>query len=88
MVRSGDFMLREIAGDRLLIPVGEQVLSFAGLICLNETAAFVWKQLETPKSMEELTEAMCQEYEIAPDTAREDIEELLTLLREKRAVLD
>ncbi|MDD3400597.1 MAG: PqqD family protein [Eubacteriales bacterium] len=88
MRRNEDFVLREISQDRLLIPVGEQVLTFTGLICLNETGTFIWNQLETPKSFLELATAMCDEYEVDLQTAQKDISEFLAVLSDANAVIE
>lgn len=70
-----DLILREIAGESLLIPVGEAALSLHGMIELTETGAFLWKILEQEKTLEELTDCLCKEYEISRETARKDVEE-------------
>lgn len=36
-----EFVLREIAGDYVIIPIGRTVLSFNGLITVNEIGAFL-----------------------------------------------
>jgi PqqD family protein of HPr-rel-A system len=46
---------------------------------LNETAARIWDLLETPASVEELCEALSDEYEGAtPEALRAEIEGFLT----------
>ena len=40
-----DFVLREIAGDYVIIPIGSTVLEFNGLITVNEVGAVLWKML-------------------------------------------
>ena len=37
-----EFVLREIAGDYVIIPTGKTVLSFNGLITVNEVGADLW----------------------------------------------
>ena len=41
-----EFVLREIAGDYILVPVGDTALEFNGLITLNEVGAFLWGKLQ------------------------------------------
>jgi PqqD family protein of HPr-rel-A system len=50
---------------------------------LNETAARVWELLASPCSLEDLTEALAEEYDAAPEALRAGVEELLGGLREK-----
>ena len=80
---ANDFILREIAGDYLVIPTGNTALSFNGLITLNEIGSFLWKQLEEDRTLEDLIEAILEEYDIDYDTAKVDIEDFLEYLQEK-----
>lgn len=45
MYVSKDFIVREIAGDYIVVPTGEEALKFNGLITLNEVGAFLWKKI-------------------------------------------
>ena len=37
------FILRQIAGDYVIIPAGKTTLEFNGLITVNEQGAFLWQ---------------------------------------------
>jgi hypothetical protein len=50
---------------------------------LNETASLFWKHAEG-KTLDELVERIAAEYEVARETARNDLEELLAALGEKQ----
>lgn len=78
-----DFILREIAGTWLAVPIGSRVVDFNGMITLSETGAFLWKLLETEKSVRELVDAMTEKYEVDEETAGRDIAGFLDLLEEK-----
>jgi len=47
------FMLREIAGETLLIPIGAASQGNM-LLPLNDTSHFLWTLLQTPRTMEEI----------------------------------
>lgn len=64
---------REIAGETLLIPVGETALRLNGLVSLNETGAFLWDMLKEECSPEELTGALCREFDVSAETASADV---------------
>ena len=51
-----DFVLREIAGDYVIIPTGKTVLAFNGLITVNEVGADLWKMLQSDVSFEDLVQ--------------------------------
>ena len=77
-----EYILREIAGDYIIVPVGKAALEVNGMITVNETGAFLWKQLTKDTTKEELVHAMLEEYEVSEDEARIDIEEFLHLLQQ------
>ncbi|MCI6044729.1 PqqD family protein [bacterium] len=75
-----EFVLREIAGDYVIIPIGRTVLSFNGLITVNEIGAFLWNLLQEDVTKEDLVAKVLDEYEVDEETAREDIQEFLDTL--------
>lgn len=77
-----DFALRQIAQNWVVIPVGEQMLTTAGIMTVNESGAFLWKQLEQETSPEQLVQAMLSEYDVSPETARQDVLEFLEKLQD------
>ena len=77
-----EFVLREIAGDYVIIPTGKTVLTFNGLITVNEVGADLWKMLQSDVTFEDLLQGILSEYDVDEETAREDIREFLdTLIR-------
>ena len=82
-----EFVLREIAGDYVIIPTGKTVLKFNGLITVNEVGAFLWKLLQKEVSLDDLVEGVLKEYDVDEKTARADIQEFLDTLQ-KGGVLE
>lgn len=72
-----EFVLREIAGEYILIPTGKTVLEFNGLITMNEVGVSIWKMLQNEVTMEELVKGILGEYDVEEEIAREDIQEFL-----------
>ena len=77
-----DFVLREIAGDYVIIPTGKTVLTFNGLITVNEVGADLWKMLRSEVSFDDLLKGILETYDVDEETAREDIQEFLDTLIE------
>lgn len=77
------FMLREIAGSWIVVPIGHKVVEFNGLMNLSESGAFLWKKLEEGAETQELREALLSEYDIDEDTAAADISEFLSEMRSR-----
>ena len=82
-----EFVLREIAGDYVIIPTGKTALTFNGLITVNEVGAELWKMLQSDVTFEDLTKGILEIYDVDEETAKEDIREFLDTL-EKGGVLD
>lgn len=76
-----DYIMREVAGNYVVVPTGKASLDFSGMISLNETGAFLWKQLECDKDEQELLSALLEEYEIDTTTAKTDIREFIEKLK-------
>lgn len=74
------FILREIAGDYVIVPTGDTALQFNGLITVNEVGAFLWEKLQEEITEQELVEAVLAEYEVDAETARKDVSEFLDYL--------
>ncbi len=79
-----NYVLREIAGDYILIPTGNAVLKFNGLVTLNEVGVSIWKLLSDGRGsdLDSLVAGILEEYDVDEETAREDVSEFLDKLVE------
>ena len=80
MKASKDFILREIAGEYILVPAGAASAKLNGLITLNELGWFIFKTLETEQTLDSLTDAITAEYDVEREVARADALEFLQQL--------
>ena len=79
-----EYILRQIAGDYIIVPVGSAALEFNGMITVNETGAFLWEKLREGTTKEELLHAMLEEYEVSEKEAEADIQEFLQMLQKNK----
>ena len=82
-LKSG-FILREIAGSSIIVPVGERVKEFNGVINLNDTGVFLWKILEKGATAEEMVSALLNEYEVEKEVAEKDVSKFIGKLKEAK----
>lgn len=82
------FCVREILDEVIAIPTGQAAQSFSGVISLNELGRFLFERLNQDQSVDTLVEAVTAEYEVDAATARADVEEFLTSLREKNLLVE
>ena len=76
-----EFVLREIAGEYIIIPTGKMVSRFNGLITVNEVGVSLWNLLQEDVTLEQLVQGVLDEYEVEESVAREDILEFLEKLK-------
>lgn len=79
---SENFIMRTVAGENIIVPIGDEASQFQGLITVNESGAFLWKLLQNENISEEsIKQAFRKEYGVDEKTADNDVEEFLHILR-------
>ena len=76
------FVLRVVGGENVVVPVGAMSKVFHGMINLNDTGAFMWKFFSEDHTLEEGVSALCAEYEVEEDRARNDVQKFMTTVQE------
>ena len=76
------FVMRQVAGEYVVINAGAD-LDLHGVITLNATAATLWKRLEEPATMEELTQTLLAEFEVDEQTAAQAVASFVDMLKER-----
>ena len=77
-----NFVLREIAGEYIIIPTGKIALEFNGLITVNEIGMELWKMLQNEVTFDDLLAGIMKEYDVDEEIAKEDIQDFLDKLTE------
>ena len=88
MKRNPNFLLREVAGKQVVVPVGEAAVKFAGMITLNGVGAYLWQKMETEQTLDALAEALTQQYAVSLEMAKADVEAFVKSLAQTGAILD
>lgn len=86
MKRKQSFLLREVAGKQVVVPLGKAAVDFPGMLTLNATGVYLWQLLEQEQTENSLVEAVCKRYDVADTLAREDITLFLKKLRSVGAI--
>lgn len=77
-----DLMLRNINEDWIVVPMGERLKEFNGIMKTNQSGSFIWRLLEAKKSKEEIIAAMLEEYDINEETAILEYDAFIQVLKE------
>ncbi|MBA4417734.1 MAG: PqqD family protein [Syntrophus sp. (in: bacteria)] len=73
MKRKDDFVLRNVGGTSLLVPLGAQVRSTNAIVALNETGRYVWTLLQEDKSIDDLADAVVSRFDVDRYQACSDV---------------
>lgn len=87
MIRNEAFLLRNIAGSWVVVPVGMAAVEFPGMLTLNESGRYLWELLESPQTEEDLTKALTQRYEVTAIQAAADVQKFLESLLKVGAII-
>jgi hypothetical protein len=79
--RDSNVVTREIAGERILVPIQKQAADMAAIYVLNETGARIWNLLDGQRSLADIGEILVREYSIDADTVQADVVEIVEQLR-------
>lgn len=74
------FILKEIAGEFVVVPVGDNIADFSATIVLTESGALLWKALENGATEQQLVQSILSEYNIDAQTAKEDVDAFIDKL--------
>ncbi|QHA00951.1 PqqD family protein [Dehalobacter restrictus] len=76
------YLVREIANCYIVVPVGERVIEFKGIMTLNDTGNFIWRCLTEDISYNQLLASILDEYEIDEVIAKADLDDFIQSARE------
>ncbi|MCD8384811.1 MAG: PqqD family protein [Clostridiales bacterium] len=74
---SPDFLLREIAGESILVPVNDSGVMTNCMFSLNETCLYLWKQFQKPHTVDDVVIQAKREYRAAGERIERDIRDFV-----------
>ena len=60
-----NFLLRQVADTWVVMPIGQEMLDFNGMLTLNETGALLWQKLQEGADLDGLVAALTAEYDVS-----------------------
>jgi methyltransferase-like protein len=70
---STSVVTRKTGNEYILVPVTNNIADMNSVFTLNETGAFIWDQIDGKRNVEEIINAMTEEYDIDNETASNDL---------------
>ena len=74
---SRNYVLRTIAGDILLVPLGGSSTETKGMILLNEMSLFVYESIRNGQTEEQILSHILDEYDVEASQAAADLSEII-----------
>ena len=72
-------VLRDVCGEKVIIGEGLEAVDFGRLMCLNDTAAWLWEKASEMGefTVEGLTEVLIEEFEVTKEQALHDVKDIV-----------
>ena len=77
------YILRNVAGSFVVVPVGNATLEYNGMMNLNETGAFLFGKMIEGINREDLIKALTDEYDVDDETAKQDVDAFIEKVKEQ-----
>ena len=76
------FVLRQVAGQGVVIATGEASTEFSGMVKLNGTGSFIWEKVAEGLDEDAIAKALTAEYDATPEKAASDVAAFVAKMRE------
>lgn len=80
-MRLKDGLLLCKVGDSSVVMATGSSMHLNGLTTVNETGEFIWSQLQSDTDEDAIVRAVCEEFAVDEQTAREDVHAFLQTLQ-------
>lgn len=80
------YILRQVGGQHIVVPIGEASESFRGMIKLNETSAKIFELLQTGLSVDNIVCKMMDIYEVEEEVIKKDVMHIIDVLNDIGAI--
>ena len=80
-INSG-FILRKVGTDHVVVAVGEASKAFHGMIKLNDSAAYIWKQIEAGLEPNEIVADLTTNYTVDAEMAKKYVDDLVAMMKQ------
>ena len=76
-------VLKEVAGNYIVVPTGGLVKEFNGVANLNSTSAFLWENCIDTVDKEKLVSLLIKEYDVKEEVAVKGVEKFIEMLKKE-----
>ena len=76
------YILKDVAGEKIVIATGEQKLNFNGVMTFNSVGADVFNMLDGTNSVEDIANKISQDYGVSVERVKTDVKNLIKKIKE------
>ncbi len=84
---SNSLVARDLAGEKVIIPVRGKVGDLGSIYTLNAVAGEIWNLLDGTRGVDEIVVALRESYDIDAETVRVDVSRVLGELEEEGLIV-
>ncbi len=78
--KSENVVFRKIESEYILVPIKSNAAELDYIYTLNEVGARIWELIDGTRTVGDIRDIICSEYEVTPETAVADLDALLAEL--------
>ena len=76
------YILKDVAGAKIVIATGAQKMNFNGVMTFNSVGAEIFNMLDGTNSVEDIVKKIASDYNAPIETVKTDVEKLINKMRE------
>jgi len=81
-----EYILKDVAGSKLIVSLDTETVDFNKMMTLNETGVFLWEHLEGCETGDELVEKLTGEYDVSHEKAARDVANFIDELKKHEII--
>ena len=79
-LRKREVVARDIAGERLLVPIGGRLADLRSIFSLNPVAACIWDNIDGEGDVSFIRDAVLHRFDVGREEAEKDIREFIDMI--------
>jgi len=82
------FILKDVAGSKIVIATGKQKMDFNGVITFNSVGADVFMLLDGTNSVDDIVKRISEDYGVSSEIVKADVEKLIEKMKKYNLIED
>ena len=81
------YVLKEVAKEFIVVPVGDEAINFNGILTLNKTAKLLFETLLNDVEIKDLVKVLLDKYDIDEEQALKDVKDFIHILESRNILI-